>query len=69
MGNEVSVGKPTSRRYLGQEKERAVHLMRHLHAELGTDHGTVKRVAEQLGIGVALVFSIPRSQRAVMHTE
>jgi transposase len=27
-------------------------MVRQLRAELGTDHGTVKRVAEQLGIGV-----------------
>jgi transposase len=26
-------------------------MVRQLRAELGTDHGTVKRVAEQLGIG------------------
>jgi transposase len=29
-----------------------VRMVRQLRAELGTDHGTVKRVAEQLGIGV-----------------
>jgi len=28
-----------------------VRMVRQLRAELGTDHGTVKRVAEQLGIG------------------
>lgn len=28
-----------------------MRMVRQLRAELGTDHGTVKRVAEQLGIG------------------
>jgi transposase len=51
MGNETSPGKPTTRRYSDIEKERAVRMVRQLRAELGTDHGTVKRVAEQLGIG------------------
>ncbi len=52
MGNETSPGKPTTRRYSDIEKERAVRMVRQLRAELGTDHGTVKRVAEQLGIRV-----------------
>jgi transposase-like protein len=52
MGNETSPGKPTTRRYTPAEKERAVRMVRQLRAELGTDHGTVKRVAEQLGIGI-----------------
>ncbi len=51
MGNETSPGKPTTRRYSDIEKERAVRMVRQLRAELGTEHGTVKRVAEQLGIG------------------
>jgi transposase len=47
----MSPGKPTTRRYSEAEKERAVRAVRQLRKELGTDHGTVKRVAEQLGIG------------------
>lgn len=48
-------GKPTTRRYSDEEKAQAVRLVRQLRAELGTDHGTVKRVAEQLGYGVESV--------------
>jgi transposase len=48
----MTPGKPTTRRYSEAEKERAVRAVRQLRKELGTDHGTVKRVAEQLGIGV-----------------
>jgi transposase len=59
LGNEDGVmptegpsGKPNARRYSEAEKERAVRAVRQLRRELGTDHGTVKRVADQLGIGV-----------------
>jgi len=63
MGNETSPGKPTTRRYSDIEKERAVRMMRQLRAELGTDHGTVKRVAEQLGIGTESLRSwVQRSE-------
>ena len=51
MPHEMSPGKPTTRRYSEAEKGRAVRAVRQLRKELGTDHGTVKRVAEQLGIG------------------
>ena len=51
MPREKSPGKPTTRRYSEAEKERAVRAVRQLRKELGTDHGTVKRVATQLGIG------------------
>ena len=51
MRNEGTPGKPTTRRYSEAEKERAVRMVRQLRKELGTDHGTIKRVAEQLGIG------------------
>ena len=44
-------GKSTSHRYSEAEKERAVRAVWQLRKELGTEHGTVKRVAEQLGIG------------------
>jgi len=52
MPHEMSPGKPTTRRYSEAEKERAVRMVRQLRRELGTDYGTVKRVAVQLGIGV-----------------
>ena len=55
MPHEMSPGKPTTRRYSEAEKERAVRMVRQLRKELGTDHGTVKRVAEQLGVGVESV--------------
>ena len=51
MPHEMSPGKPMTRRYSEAEKDRAVRAVRQLRKELGTDHGTVKRVAEQLGIG------------------
>ena len=52
MPHEMSPGKPTTRRYSEAEKDRAVRAVRQLRKELGTDHGTVKRVADQLGVGV-----------------
>lgn len=52
MSKEITPGRATTRRYSEAEKERAVRAVRQLRKELGTDHGTVKRVAEQLGIGV-----------------
>lgn len=55
MAKQVEVRRPTSRRYSDAEKDRAVRLVRQLREELGTDHGTVKRVADQLGYGVESV--------------
>jgi transposase len=52
MPHEMSPGRPTTRRYSEAEKERAVRAVRQLRKELGTEHGTIKRVADQLGIGV-----------------
>ena len=52
MPHELSPGKPNTRRYSPAEKERAVRAVRQLRKELGTDHGTIRRVADQLGIGV-----------------
>ena len=49
MPQEMSPGKPTTRRYREAEKEQAVRLVRQLREELGTDHGTIQRVAMQLG--------------------
>ena len=57
MGSQRTPGKPTTRRYSPEEKERAVRLVRQLAAELGTRQGTVKRVADQLGYGVESVRS------------
>ena len=51
MPKDTTPGKPTTRRYSEAEKEQAVRLVRQLRRELGTDHGTVQRVAEQLGYG------------------
>ncbi len=47
----------TMRRYTDDEKAQAVRLVRQLRAELGTEHGTVFRVANQLGYGVESVRS------------
>lgn len=55
MPTQGASGKPTTRRYSDEEKAQAVRLVRQLRAELGTDHGTVKRVAEQLGYGTESV--------------
>jgi len=52
MGDERTPGKPTTRRYSPEEKARAVRLVRQLRKELGTDHGTVQRIAGQIGCGV-----------------
>jgi transposase len=64
LGNEDGVmptqgrsGKPTTRRYSVEEKAQAVRLVQQLRKELGTEHGTVKRVAVQLGYGVESVRS------------
>jgi transposase len=55
MPREKSPGKPTTRRYTESEKDHAVRLVRQLRKELGTVHGTVQRVAKQLGYGVESV--------------
>lgn len=47
--------KKTSRRYSAEMKERAVRLVLALRAETGEVHGSVKRVADQLDIGVESV--------------
>src|SRR5215207_85826 len=51
MPTEGPSGKPNARRYSEAEKERAVRAVRQLRKELGGDHGTIGRVAKQLGIG------------------
>ncbi len=44
--------KATMRRYSPERKEQAVRMVFALRAELGTAQGTVRRVADQLGVGV-----------------
>jgi len=48
-------GKLKSRRYTPEEKAAAVRMVCKLREELGTEHGTVKRVAVQLGYGIESV--------------
>lgn len=55
MPRDVSKRKPTTRRYSEEEKAAAVRMVRALRAELGTDHGTIQRVATQLGYGTESV--------------
>ena len=57
MPKEQSAGKPTSRRYSPEEKAAAVRMVRTLRQELGTEQGTVSRVARQLGYGIESVRS------------
>ena len=45
----------STRRYTPAEKTQAIRLVRKLRDELGTEHGTVQRVAGQLGYGVESV--------------
>ncbi len=55
MPKDTTPGKPTTRRYTPDEKAAAVRMVRTLRVELGTDHGTVQRVASQLGYGTESV--------------
>ena len=55
MPKDQTTGKPTTHRYSPEEKAAAVRMVRTLRAELGTEHGTVHRVASQLGYGVESV--------------
>ncbi len=57
MPKDSTPGKPTTRRYTPEEKAAAVRMVRALRAELGTEHGTVQRVARQLGYGTESVRS------------
>jgi transposase len=65
MPTQGRSGKPTTRRYTDSEKDQAVRLVRQLRAELGTEHGTVKRVADQLGYGVESVRTWVRERDVV----
>ncbi len=55
MGTQQIPGKSTTRRYTDDERAQVVRLVRQLRAETGQRHGSVKRVAEQLGYGVESV--------------
>jgi transposase len=57
MPKDTTPGKPTTRRYSPDEKAAAVRMVRTLRAELGTEHGTIQRVAVQLGYGTESVRS------------
>ena len=57
MPKEQTSGKPTTRRYSPEEKAAAVRIVRTLRQELGTEQGTVSRVARQLGYGIESVRS------------
>ena len=57
MPEEKSPGRPTTRRYTDNEKAQAVRLVRQLRKELGSDYGTIQRVASQLGYGLESVRS------------
>jgi transposase-like protein len=55
MVSSQGSGSPTARRYSPEEKAAAIRIVRTLRAEIGTEHGTVQRVATQLGYGVESV--------------
>lgn len=55
MPHERIPGKPSTRRYTTAERAQAVRLVRKLRSEIGTEQGTVARVAAQLGYGVESV--------------
>lgn len=57
MPKDTTPGKPTTRRYSPEEKAAAVRMVRTLRVELGTEHGTIQRVASQLGYGAESVRS------------
>jgi transposase len=50
--NGLVKSKPTQRRYSQELKDRAVRMVVQLREETGERHGSVKRVADQLDIGV-----------------
>jgi transposase len=50
--NGLVSSKPTQRRYSQELKERAVRMVLQLREETGERHGSVKRVADQLDIGM-----------------
>ena len=57
MPRDTTPGRPTTRRYSPEEKAAAVRMVRTLRVELGSEHGTVQGVADQLGYGTESVRS------------
>ena len=55
MSREHASGKPTTPRYSPGEEASAVRMVRTLRAGSGSEHGTVPRIASQLGNGVETV--------------
>ena len=55
MPTDITPGKPSTRRYSQEEKDAAVRMVRTLREVLGTDIGTIARVARQLGYGLESV--------------
>jgi transposase-like protein len=53
----MGLARPNTATGGADEKAAAVRMVRTLRAELGTEHGTVYRVARQLGYGVESVRS------------
>lgn len=52
MNVDVKPKRSSQRRYSPETKERAVRMVLQLRRETGEKHGSVKRVAEQLDVGV-----------------
>ena len=61
MNGQVK-SKPTQRRYSEELKQRAVRMVFQLHQETGETQGSVKRVADQLDIGVESLRSWVKPQ-------
>ena len=68
MNTDVKSKRSSQRRYSPELKERAVRMVLQLRAETGEKHGSVKRVAEQLDIGVESLRSWVR-QHEIDHGE
>jgi transposase len=60
--NGLVSSKPTQRRYSQELRERAVRMVLQLREETGERHGSVKRVADQLDIGVESLRGWVRQQ-------
>ncbi len=71
MPKDTTAGKPATRSYSPEEKAAAVRMVRTLRVELATEHGTLQRVASQLGYGTESVAYFigqrrdPPSERAM----
>ena len=75
MNTDVKPKRSTQRRYSPELKERAVRMVLVLREETGEKHGSVKRVADQLDIGVESLrkwvrqAEIDRGERGGMTSE